>query len=77
MKDLNPNPSKGYDNITAKLMQKYKNEIAHMLHEYINERFQAGNFPHELKIGCMIPIFKKCRKNLTQQIAGQSRNWAL
>lgn len=63
IKRLNPNSSNGYDNISAKLIQKYSNEFARPLQKYINECFETGSFPKELKIGCVIPVYKKGEKS--------------
>lgn len=62
--NLNICSSNGYDDISAKFVKKYANNIVNKLVEYTNEMLETGIFPSELKVGCVIPIHKNGSKHL-------------
>jgi len=51
--------SRGFDEISTKLMKYLKTEISKPLTVIINQSFQTGLFPQKLKIAKIIPIYKK------------------
>lgn len=60
--NLNDSSSNGYDNVSAKLLKKYVHKFKKPLCRYINHIFNTGIYPKEMKIGCVIPVHKKGRK---------------
>ena len=56
---LKPKSSYGTDGISNKLLKFIKYEIAKPLTLIINQSFQTGIFPNQLKIAKVIPLFKK------------------
>lgn len=62
IQSLRNNASNGYDNISAKLIKKYKQLFAPILTEHINNIIENGKYPESLKIGTVIPIHKKGKK---------------
>lgn len=60
--NLNFKASNGYDNVSARFIRKYKDELTEPLVKFINESFATGIFPEELKMGCVIPIYKSGSK---------------
>lgn len=59
---LNNNASNGYDNISARFIKKYDEYFSQILTKFINDALETGIYPDTLKIGCVIPIFKKGNK---------------
>lgn len=56
---LKPKTSFGHDCISNKLLKSIKNEIISPLTLIINQSFNTGIFPKELKLAKVIPVFKK------------------
>jgi hypothetical protein len=58
---LRNNSSTGYDNISTKLLKSLKNRtnFSGKLVIYINDIFRNGTYPDCMKIGKVIPIYKK------------------
>ncbi|XP_067633250.1 uncharacterized protein [Eurosta solidaginis] len=61
---LNPKSANGPDGISARLVQKYKDELSGPLAKFINECFISGQYPEELKIGSVVPIQKSGSKEV-------------
>ena len=59
IKSLESKTSKDPDNLTAKFIKSIGDYIAHPISLLINNSLQTGVFPSNLKIGKIIPIFKK------------------
>ena len=55
---LNTNSAPGLDNFDNRLLKEIKLEIAKPLTHIINQSFENGNFPSELKKSLVIPIYK-------------------
>ena len=58
IKELKDNGA-GLNKISNSILKYSINEISPMLTGIINKCIQQGYFPHELKSGCITPIFKK------------------
>ena len=56
---LKPKASYGYDSISTELLKYMKYEIAEPLSIIINQSFETGIFPSNLKIAKVIPVYKK------------------
>ncbi len=56
----------GMDNIRPKLLKACNNELATSLAHFTNLSFLSGNYPDQLKIAKVIPLFKKCEPHLTK-----------
>ena len=61
--DFKPGKAVGYDNIPMLLMQKTIHVIAKPLSHIINLSFSSGIVPDQLKISCVIPLFKSGSKS--------------
>lgn len=58
IKQLRPNASCGYSNISAKVLQRYSNFLAPAMTNLINNSIYVRKFPDSLKKGKVIPIHK-------------------
>jgi hypothetical protein len=58
IEQLKPNVSVGYDNISAKFLKRYKQQLSEPICELINSSMREGIFPNSLKIAKVSPIFK-------------------
>ncbi len=56
--NLNSKKAAGMDNIRPKLIKAYINELANGLAHIANLSFENGDYPDQLKIAKVIPIFK-------------------
>lgn len=56
---LNLNSANGYDDISTKFLKRYLNILTEPISRHINHCFKGGIYPDELKIGNVIPIYKK------------------
>ncbi len=54
------------DNIRPKLLKACNNELATSLAHIANLSFLSCNYPDQLKIAKVIPLFKKCEPHLTK-----------
>ena len=63
---LNNKHSYGYDNFSTNLLKKLAPLLSAPLTLIINQSLHNGIFPEKLKIGKIIPIFKKGSKNLIE-----------
>lgn len=50
--------SVGSDGFSVKSLKLLKNELAHLLVDFINQSFDSGCFPDSLKMAKIIPLFK-------------------
>ena len=57
-KKIKPKTSKGYDNISNKIMKETITEVLVPLTHIFNESLQQGIFPDKLKIAKVIPLYK-------------------
>ena len=55
---IKKNSSPGYDGIPATLAKRVINSYIKLLTLLINHSFSVGNFPDELKLAKVIPIYK-------------------
>lgn len=56
---LKPKSSSGYDRLSSKLLKQIKTSSAPVLKMIINQCFEFGYFPSQLKIAKVSPLFKK------------------
>ena len=62
---MKPKTSKGYDEVSPKLVKSTHLHIAEPLSYIANISFQKGTFPKDMKIAKVIPIFKnKDKQNI-------------
>ncbi len=54
------------DNIKPKLLKACSNELANGLAHMANLSFEYGDYPDQLKIATVIPLFKKGEPHLAQ-----------
>ncbi len=54
------------DNTRPKLLKACNNELATSLAHIANLIFLSGNYPDQLKIAKVIPLFKKCEPHLSK-----------
>ena len=57
--NLQAKTSSGVDGLSVKLLKLIKDDVASSITLIINQSFQSGIFPDQLKIAKVIPIFKK------------------
>ena len=57
--NLQAKTSSGVDGLSVKLLKLIQNDIASSITLIINQSFQCGIFPDQLKIAKVIPIFRK------------------
>lgn len=55
---LNSSSSNGYDNISARFLKEHIKTFAEPIRKHVNEYMENGNFPDEMKIGCVISNYK-------------------
>jgi len=60
---LNNSNSRGYDNISNKLLKNIAYNISDVLSYLFNKSIKDGTFPDELKTAVVIPLFKKGDKD--------------
>ena len=63
LKNLNPNKSKGPDNIDGLLLKNCAQSISYPLTILFNISFRTGSLPTEWKITNIVPVYKKGDKN--------------
>ena len=51
--------SSGYDLISNKILKYIKNKISNSLTLITNQMLKTGNFPDQLKVSKVIPLYKK------------------
>jgi hypothetical protein len=56
--DLNSNSAAGIDGISVKILQKCKLELAKPITAIMNKIIDTGEYPGELKVAKVVPIFK-------------------
>ncbi len=54
------------DNISPKHLKACNKELATSLTHFGNLSFVSGNYPDQLKIAKVIPLFKKCEPHFTK-----------
>ena len=59
IKELNPKKGNGCHGIPTKLFKKCSSDTVFIVHNIFNKSLLSGNFPNELKLACISPIFKK------------------
>ena len=59
IKSVSPKSSSGYDEVPSKLMSRAACLLARPVNTIINRSFSSGEFPHQLKLSKISPIFKK------------------
>ena len=64
LRELNPNKSKGPDNIGGLLLKNCAQSISYPLSILFNISFRTGSFPTEWKMVNVVPVCKKGDKNL-------------
>ena len=57
--NLNPKKSSGYDEISAKFVQISKHIISKPLSLIFNQAVANGEYPDQLKVARVLPIYKK------------------
>ena len=57
--NLNIKKATGVDNISAKTLKSCAPSISHTVSCLINETFKTSKFPHNLKVGQVLPLHKK------------------
>ena len=63
LKNLNPNKSKGPDNIGGLLLKNCAHSISYPLTLLFNISFRTGSLPTEWKLANIVPVYKKGDKN--------------
>ena len=63
LKNLNPNKSKGPDNIDGLLLKNCAQSISYSLTILFNISFRTGSLPTEWKMANIVPVYKKGDKN--------------
>ena len=58
--NLNNSNSVGTDGYSSKLYKKCSVPMSKILSFYINQAIEEGNFPDNLKVAKIIPVFKRC-----------------
>ena len=61
---LKPKSSAGHDGFYTKILKETIINIIEPITHIINQSFNMGVFPNEMKITKVIPIFKNAEKNL-------------
>lgn len=64
IKELNSASANGPDGISARFLKTYNHILAGPIADFINNCFRSGVFPKELKIGSVIPVYKKGSKEM-------------
>ena len=63
LRELNPNKSKGPDNIGGLLLKNCAQSISYPLSILFNISFRTGSLPTEWKMANIVPVYKKGDKN--------------
>ena len=63
IKKLPPKNSSGHDNIGNTLLKKISDAIIKPLHHIFNLSLSSGEFPEDMKLAEVIPLFKKGLKD--------------
>ena len=63
LKNINPNKSKGPDNIDGLLLKNCAQSISYPLTILFNISFRIGSLPTEWKMANIVPVYKKGDKN--------------
>ena len=65
-KNLNPNKSHGWDNISIRMIKWYGKSIVYPLQLIFEASLQGGEFPDYWKKANVVPVHKKENKNLVK-----------
>ena len=68
IKKLPPKNSSGHDNISNTLLKKISDAIIKPLHHIFNLSLSSGEFPQDMKLAEVIPLFKKGLKDKMGQL---------
>ena len=66
LRELNPNKSKGPDNIGGLLLKNCAKSISYPLSILFNISFRTGSLPTEWKMANIVPVYKKGDKNFIE-----------